>query len=232
MNNPENMTKKLTRRIKQKGLHPFAFIFICFILFFSSCKCPQLNYIGKYALDTIIGKDPYIRTIDNPDWALQLNAPGLPNLHKVSDDLYRGAQPKEEGILELKKMGVKTIINLRSNHSDRDIMKNSDISYKNIPMTAADPKIEDVITFLSIIKDSNNTPVFVHCRYGADRTGMMCAIYRIYVQGWKKENAIDEMTKGGYGFHSIWGNLADFIRDLKVDEIKQKAAVTKSSSNY
>lgn len=225
MTDSETPVKKTTRKTRQKSLRLFSVIFICLILFFSACKCPQMNYIGRYALDTIQGKDPYIRTTDNPDWAVKLNVSGLSNLHKVSDNLYRGAQPDDEGIQELKKLGIKTVINLRSDQSDEKMLKDTGIAYKAIPMSAADPKVEDVITFLNIITDSNNTPVFVHCRYGADRTGMMCAVYRIFVQGWTKQNAIEEMQNGGYGFHSIWLNLADFIRKLNVDEIKQKAGL-------
>jgi tyrosine-protein phosphatase SIW14 len=225
MNISENPAKKTSQRTRQKSLRLFSVIFICLILFFSACKCPQVNYIGRYALDTIQGKDPYIRATENPDWAIKLDIPSLSNLHKVSDNLYRGAQPDDEGIQELKKLGIKTVVNLRSDQSDEKMLKDSGIAYKAIPMSAADPKNEDVITFLKIITDSNNIPVFVHCRYGADRTGMMCAVYRIFVQGWSKQDAVEEMTKGGYGFHSIWLNLADFISKLNVDEIKQKAGL-------
>ena len=228
MNIPEKSPQKTSLTARRKSLRLFSFIFICLILFFSACKCPQINYIGRYALDTIQGKDPYVRTIDNPDWAIKLEAPGLSNLHKVSDNLYRGAQPAEEGMQELKKLGVKTVINLRSDQSDAEMLKNSGITYKAIPMEASDPKTSEVIAFLNIIADSNNAPVFVHCRYGADRTGTMCAIYRIFIQNWSKEAAIQEMTKGGYGFHTIWLNLADFIRKLDIEEIKQKAGLTEN----
>ncbi len=223
MNDFEKTSKILSYKKRKKSLQLFSVIFICLILFFSSCKLPQLNYSGRYALDIISGKDSYIRTIDNPDWAIKLDVSGLSNLHKVSDVLYRGAQPPKEGIQELKKLGVKTVVNLRSDQSDVDMLKNSGIEYKAIPMSAAEPTIEEVVTFLHIISDSKSAPFFVHCRYGADRTGMMCAMYRIFIQGWSKDAAIEEMTKGGYGFHSIWGNLADFIRAMNIDEVRQKA---------
>jgi hypothetical protein len=53
----------------------------------------------------------------------------------------------------------------------------------------------------------------------------MCAIYRIAVEGWTKEEAIEEMTKGDFGFHEIWDNLIKFIKDLDIDEIKKKAGM-------
>ena len=113
-------------------------------------------------------------------------------------------------------------MNLRYLHSDRDEMEDVNLAYEHIRMTTMNPDMDDIVRFLNIVTDSNNTPVFVHCKYGADRTGTVCAIYRVIIQGWSREDAVEEMTQGGYGFHPIWDNLADYIRELDIDEIKQK----------
>lgn len=156
-------------------------------------------------------------------WAERIELPGLPNLHKVSNDLYRGAQPTAEGMKQLKKLGVKTVVNLRSLHSNRDEIKGTELTCEHINMTPLNIEDQDVVRFLRIVTDSSRTPVFVHCQHGADRTGTMCAIYRIAVQGWSKDNAVEEMTKGGFGFHSIWKNPPDYISKLDVEEIKRNA---------
>ena len=158
-------------------------------------------------------------------WAERIELPGLPNLHKVSDDLYRGAQPTAEGMKQLKKLGIKTVINLRSLHSDHNEIKDTELAYEHINMTTWNTEDKDVVRFMQIATDSNRTPVFVHCQHGADRTGTMCAIYRIAVQGWSKDNAVEEMTKGGFGFHSIWQNLPEYVRKLDVEEIKRRAGL-------
>jgi protein tyrosine phosphatase (PTP) superfamily phosphohydrolase (DUF442 family) len=159
------------------------------------------------------------------DWAAEINLPGVPNLHKVSVDLYRGAQPSKEGFKELEKLGIKTVINLRAFHSDRDKIKGTKLNYEHINMTAWHPENEDVMRFLRIVTDANLTPIFVHCQHGADRTGTMCAIYRVAMQGWSKDEAIEEMTKGGFGFHSVFKNLPDYINRLDIDKIKQQAGI-------
>jgi len=156
-------------------------------------------------------------------WAQPAEQPGLPNLHKVSDDLYRGAQPTVEGVEQLEALGVKTIINLRSSDTDRSLLTAPGIAYERIPMTAWRAQDEDVVRFLQIVSDQSRLPAFVHCRRGADRTGMMVAIYRIAVQGWEKEQAIAEMTQGGFRFNSGWQNLVWYIRDLDIDAIKERA---------
>jgi len=182
--------------------------------------------IGEYGLpfESHLGNNRrQAETVDvQKKWAEPIELPGLPNLHKVSKDLYRGAQPTTEGMKQLEKMGIKTVINLRAMHSDRDEIKGTALAYEHINMTTLNIEDKDVIHFLQIVTDPNRTPAFVHCQHGADRTGTMCAIYRIAVQGWSKEEAIEEMTKGGFGYHSIWQNLPNYVRKLDVEEIKHK----------
>ena len=155
--------------------------------------------------------------------AERLERPGCPNLYRVSPTLYRGAQPTAEGMRELRKLGVKTVVNLRSFHSDRDLIGDTGLTYEHIYMKAWHPEDEEVARFLKIVTDEKRAPVFVHCQHGVDRTGTMCAIYRAAVQGWDKEAAIDEMVNGGFGFHQIWQNLVEYIRDLDLGKIKREA---------
>jgi len=148
---------------------------------------------------------------------------GVPNFYKVSDDLYRGAQPTAIGMRNLKAMGIKTVVSLRSFHSDRDKIGDTGLGCENIPMKVWHPEERQVVKFLEIVTDSKRTPVLVHCQHGADRTGTMCAVYRIAVQGWTKEEALREMTEGGFGFHGIWDNLIQWINGLDIDKIKHRA---------
>jgi protein tyrosine phosphatase (PTP) superfamily phosphohydrolase (DUF442 family) len=161
-------------------------------------------------------------------WAVKIERPGLLNLHKVAYGLYRGAQPTADGIKELERLGIKTIINLRSSHSDRKIVSGSRIAVETVPLKAwSDPTEDDVARFLRIVTDKNRQPVFVHCEHGADRTGTMCAVYRVVVQDWTKRQATDEMTNGDFGFHSIWSNLPKFVEDLDVEKAQTKAGLKK-----
>ncbi len=159
------------------------------------------------------------------EWAQPIEKPGLPNFFKVSDDLYRGAQPTAEGFRELEKMGVKTVVNLRSFHSDRDEIGDTPLGYEHIWAKAWNAEDEDVVKFLKVVTDKSKTPVFVHCQHGADRTGMMVAVYRIIVQGRTKDAAVREMTEGGFGWHKVWSNLADYVRELDVEDIKNQAGL-------
>jgi protein tyrosine/serine phosphatase len=164
--------------------------------------------------------------IDRPElWAQPIMLDGVPNFYKVSDNLYRSAQPTAQGMKNLKKMGIETIINLRSFHSDRDEIGNTGLGYEHIYMKAWHPERKEVVRFLQLVMNPKRRPVLIHCQHGSDRTGTMCALYRIAVQGWTKKEAIREMTKGGYGFHRIWKNLPKWIQKLNIKSIQEEVGI-------
>jgi protein tyrosine phosphatase (PTP) superfamily phosphohydrolase (DUF442 family) len=158
-------------------------------------------------------------------WAVAVEKAGCGNLHKVSDVLYRGEQPTVEGFKELEKMGVKTVLNLRSLHSDRDELEGVSLGYEHVRMEAWEPELEEVREALEIMTDETKQPVFVHCLHGADRTGTVVAAYRVAVEGWNKEEAIKEMREGGFGFHEMWKGLPKFIRELDVAKLKGEMGI-------
>jgi tyrosine-protein phosphatase SIW14 len=159
-------------------------------------------------------------------WAEPVPAQGLPNLHRVSADLYRGAQPKREGFAELQKLGVKTVVNLRKPDGIDARLPELGFAYEHIPMTAYALKDDDIVRFLQVAGDPASAPIFLHCRRGADRTGLMTAVYRIAIQGWTKDQAIAEMTRGGFRFNHGYQNIITYIQDLDIEQIRQRAGLT------
>ncbi len=169
---------------------------------------------------------------DSPktSWAEPISIEDVPNLYCFGLGLYRGAQPKANGFEKLQKLGIKTIINLRSFHSDKEKVLRLGVSYEQIHMKAWHAEKEDVVRFLRIAIDPGCLPIFVHCHHGSDRTGLMVAAYRVVVNGWTKEQAIREMVEGGYGFHSVWSNLVRYIRNMDVDALREEGRIVDQRS--
>ncbi|MCX5659012.1 MAG: tyrosine-protein phosphatase [Planctomycetota bacterium] len=159
-------------------------------------------------------------------WAAPIEGhAGLPNLFRVDDGLIRGAQPAAEGIRELGAMGVRTIVNLRLLHGDDELLAGSPVIYRRMAVHSSMVDEEDLAAFLRVAVDPQSRPVFVHCHHGSDRTGAMVAAYRVVVQGWPRDEAIAEMTHGGFGFHPVWGNLVHLIRTMDVERVRRLAGL-------
>ncbi|MCH9630093.1 MAG: hypothetical protein S4CHLAM37_00860 [Chlamydiia bacterium] len=150
----------------------------------------------------------------------------LSNFHKITDTIYRGGQPLGDGFFRLKRLGIKTVINLRVVDTDIFHVEPAGLNYIHISFKPHIPRDVDVIRFLKIIKEAKDTPIYIHCYHGSDRTGMLCAIYRIFFQGWDKNKALHEMIHGGYGFHEFFQqNLISYIKKLDVADIREKAGL-------
>ena len=174
--------------------------------------------------------------VARPDnWAIPLAIDtGVPNLNRVTENIYRSAQPTKEGFVFLSKLPVlktgdkpvKTIISLRAFNDDAPVVPvNSPLHLEQIRFKTWHPEDEDVIKFLRIATTPSMQPVLVHCQHGSDRTGTMVAIYRIAYQGWTKAQATDEMIHGGYGFHPMWQNLLRYIEKLDISKIKEQVSM-------
>ena len=165
------------------------------------------------------------------NWATPLDRPGLSNFYEVTTNLYRGAQPGAQGMKELKSMGVKTVLNLRSFHSDHGLVSSGELKLARLHMKPWHAEDEDVVAFLKIASNTNNLPLFVHCQHGADRTGMICAMYRVVICNWKKEDAIEEMKEGGFHFYPGWKNLVNYVNSADVEALKKRAGIKAADSS-
>ena len=154
-------------------------------------------------------------------WAQPIENKNLKNFYKLDEHVYRSAQPSETGFEYLKTLGIKNILNLRDYHNDQPGSKKPGMNLFRVQMDAGKIKTADVVSALRFIKQSEG-PVLIHCWHGSDRTGTISALYRIVFQNWSKENAIDELMHGGFGYHSVYKNIPEFIRQADVKEIKQK----------
>jgi protein tyrosine phosphatase (PTP) superfamily phosphohydrolase (DUF442 family) len=148
----------------------------------------------------------------------KLKLSGLPNAGKITDSLFRGAQPQSEGFEQLKKLGITTIVDLRGEDAEllsweRKQAESAGIRFVNIPVSGWSPPTNDqVAQFLSLFQN-HNEKIFVHCRFGNDRTGVFVATYRMAHDHWPPHQAIKEMYF--FGFNGFWHpSMKSFIDEF------------------
>ena len=136
---------------------------------------------------------------------------------RVNPNLYRGGQPTEEGFRQLKSMGVKTVIDFRSYHSTKKQVEAAGMTPVEIPLKAdlgsVPPTEDELREFFKVVLDPARQPVYIHCAFGKDRTGTMAAVYRLEMDGWTPDEAMQEME--AFGYHNIYRDLVNFIKDYK-----------------
>lgn len=154
-----------------------------------------------------------------PQWAMPIEIPYSKNFFKVSAELYRSAQPTAEAFRAYEKLGIKTVLSLRSPGTDLDLIKGTNLNLVEYPMQAGNISDEIIIEALSLMHKSPK-PVLVHCHRGADRAGTFVAAYRIIFEGWDKEAAIDEMINGGYDFNTQIITVPEYLRGMDVEKLR------------
>ena len=134
----------------------------------------------------------------------------LPNFAVVGPGIYRGAAPTPAGLQKLKAMGVRTIIDLRIENKGQDeeaaTAKVLALNRVRIRMGREAPTKKQTAQFLSLVRAASpQNPVFIHCHYGADRTGAMVGIWRRTHDKWPFDKTYQEMRH--YGFKSYLTEL-------------------------
>ena len=154
-----------------------------------------------------------------PAYGEKLHIVGIHNAGKISSVLYRGAQPSEQGLSELKKLGIATIVDLRGEDREkirweRKHAESLGMRFVNIPVSGwSPPTNEQVFQFLSLFRSNSPQKTFVHCRFGDDRTGVFVATYRMAFKKWTANQAMNEMYY--FGFNGFWHPvMKSFIREF------------------
>lgn len=160
-------------------------------------------------------------------WATPVPLEGAPNLHRVEDNFFRSAQPDAQGFKGLATAyGVRTVISLRAFNADEPLARGLDLTLERFRINTWNIKRAAVVAALQTLRRaSRDAPVLLHCQHGADRTGLVTALYRMLYQGWSKVAALDEMQYGNFGYHAVWGNIPRFIRRVDVDLLRRDIGV-------
>jgi len=154
----------------------------------------------------------------------------IDNFGRVDATYYRGAQPKGQDYGVLASLGVRAVVNLTSDDADaaeKADAERAGMRYFQIPMTTHEaPTAEQIATFLAIVADPANEPVYVHCVGGRHRTGVMTAVYRMAHHGWDAARAFAEMKQYRFGADFLHAEFKRFVFAYPAQLAHTRAAAT------
>lgn len=201
------------------------------------CLSTLLAPLAACADLTVAADDACTRKLDSPIQNFCEVTPGT---------LWRGAKPDEQDAAWLIGRGVRTIVNLELLHDDRDTLTSvqleiladdrdtlthtllpepgvHDIHYYRVrdwePLVVVAPWLTDerVAQFLAVAERAPK-PLYVHCRSGQNRTGVMVAAYRVIVEGQNDAGAIEKAVAEMQRYRGIWFDAdAAYIRSLTAE---------------
>ncbi len=147
-----------------------------------------------------------------------------PNFLLVHEGLYRGGHPDEAAFAHLAALGVKTIVDLEIDDGieatggeiDAELAaaKARGMRVVRAPISAFEPALSDrfdrlVQEALFTMRDPAAQPVYVHCKHGQDRTGLVIGLHRVQHQAWLPKDAWAEMLS--IGFHPQFLGLKHYF---------------------
>src|SRR5262245_7993261 len=138
----------------------------------------------------------------------------IDNFGQVNPVYFRGAQPEGRDYADLAAAGIKTVIDLQADGSagEKALVERAGMGFHRIPMTTRTaPTAEQIDTFLRLVNEPANQPVYVHCAGGRHRTGIMTAIYRMSGEGWTSDKAFQEMKHYKFGADFLHPEFKHFV---------------------
>ena len=146
--------------------------------------------------------------------AAATGSPGIDNFGKISATYFRGAQPEGSDYAVLAKFGIKTVVDLQKDGeaNEEQLVESAGMKFIRIPMTTRTaPTTEQIASFLKLVTDPANQPVYVHCAGGRHRTGVMTAIYRMTQDRWTSDQAFKEMKQYKFGADFLHPEFKRFV---------------------
>jgi tyrosine-protein phosphatase SIW14 len=147
---------------------------------------------------------------------------GIENFGRVNPAYYRGGEPADEEYALLAALGIKTVVDLRSDDveaGDKLLVERAGMKYSQIPMTTHTPPTPSIVkSFLQIVTDPASQPVYVHCVGGRHRTGVMTAVYRMTQERWTAEQAFAEMKRYKFGPDFLHPEFKRFVYGYHADQ--------------
>ena len=153
---------------------------------------------------------------------------GMPsNYSKIDETVSRSAQPMAEDFVWLKKQGVTDVVNFRTmvvsgvEFDEKKAVEGLGMKYHNISSITAKPEERNIEEFLELaqkVKEKNGK-LHIHCKAGADRTGMYAFIYKAIKNiGNLLENEKEWIARG----HNIerYPDLRNWAKDFIKMKIK------------
>ena len=128
---------------------------------------------------------------------------GISTFAQVESTIACGGTTTPDAIREIKRMGFKTVVNLRLASEqgalvdeEGAIVRSLGMNYVHLPFNIQTPDPKLVENFIAAVAGPANTPAYVHCAAGG-RAAALWMIKRVKADGWTQAAALEEANALG-----------------------------------
>lgn len=156
------------------------------------------------------------------------------NFDIVSRGVWRGAAPSDAALNDLAAHGVKTIVDLRltglGTIEEQAHARKLGLNYVHIPLGYRGPTMAKLAQFLSLVENPEAQPVYVHCRYGSDRTGTLIGCFRVVHDHWTFDQAYNEMKS--HHFKPWFTGMKKLVARVDADPRTRKTLMVLTEQDF
>jgi protein tyrosine/serine phosphatase len=122
------------------------------------------------------------------------------NRHRLTDKLWRSAQPAPHQLAWFAKQGIRTIINLRGGREhgswplQREACERLGLTLVEFKARSRGAPERETILKAKDFFDEIAYPALIHCKSGADRAGLVAALYLIVHEGRPVREALSQLS--------------------------------------
>lgn len=146
------------------------------------------------------------------------------NRHKVTDNVWRAAQPSPGQIATMAQDGIKTIVNLRGGREygswplEKEACDQNGLALVDFVLRSREAPDRDAILALPAFFKELKYPILVHCKSGADRAGFMAALYLLVAEGRSADEALQQLSPRYGHFRFAKTGILDAFIEMYRDE--------------
>jgi protein tyrosine phosphatase (PTP) superfamily phosphohydrolase (DUF442 family) len=198
-------------QVSRRSFVALFFVLITGFAVFLACRNRNVTAVQAGGSQESLGSASQLPPIT--DTNAQVSAT-LPYFHRLDENYMRGSTPAKGGVETLKRLGIKTVVDLRSTYDHTDDIgvatERSGMIYYWLPTSVWEPPTDArAQEFVSVVGDSSKGPFYVFCADGLNRVGEMSAIYRVAKSQWTVDQAIKEIDD--FGFNPYYWNLRSYV---------------------